>query len=77
MSDKKITGVVKDAALLANGCLYGTLVVDYLGRFDAGNWIRTSKVVKIKGELVYTLNSVYKVEGGIDLEANPSVYNLI
>lgn len=72
-----ISGIIKDARYLKNGCVFGTVVKDYKGRFEPGNWIRTSYVTKVEGDLVYTMNSIYQVRGGLEREEQYSFYDAI
>lgn len=72
-----IDGIIKNARHLKNGCVFGTVVKDYKGRFDPGNWIRTSLVQSVEGDLIYTRNSVYKFEGELVVEDKFSFYDAI
>lgn len=42
--------------------LRGRIWVDNKNRFDPGDIIRTSGVIYVQGQYVYTRNSLYKVE---------------
>jgi hypothetical protein len=77
MKTTDVDGVIKDATLLFNGCVFGIVVKDNKGRFDKGNWIRTSYVKEIVGDIVYTRNSSYKIIGTLKKEKNPSLYDAI
>lgn len=46
--------------------LTGTLVQDFKGRFEPGCNFRSSLVQKIEGQQVFTMNSVYCVEGELE-----------
>ena len=72
-----LTGIIRDATLLKNGCVFGYVVKDFRGRFETGNWIRTSRVLKREKDFVHTMNSVYKIEGELVIENVTSPYNLI
>ena len=61
----QVTAVLKEAEIIqrdgwrfARGRCYG----DTRGRFNDGDWIRTSDVVKIDGNTVTTRNSIYECE---------------
>ena len=43
--------------------IWGHVYDDYLCRFYDGQFIHTAKVEKIEGDLVYTVNNVYRLEG--------------
>ncbi len=64
-----ITGVIRSVKLIEVSELdmqfiYGTVECDRLGRWQPGNWMMSSPIVKIDTEklLVFTLNSIYKVD---------------
>ena len=44
--------------------IYGTVDIDYLGRFKLGCWVLSSAIKRIDTDnlLVYTQNSVYKID---------------
>lgn len=43
--------------------IWGHIYDDILNRFPDGHFIHTAKIVKIEGDLVFTKNSVYRLEG--------------
>ena len=67
-----ITGILEDAALVSfigiddAQLVCGTIVKDHARRWPSGYLIRTSKVVKVEGDIVTTLNSRYKIVGGLE-----------
>lgn len=60
-----ITGDLSDWVLLPDATIprfaYGNIANDADGRFCDGEHIRTSKIVKIEGDIVVTLNSAYRL----------------
>lgn len=46
--------------------IWGHIYDDVHNRFPNGHFIHTSSVKKIEGDIVYTRNSVYKLEGEED-----------
>lgn len=61
----KITGTIKSAKLFREErykYIGGYIYDDVRGRFKDGTYIFTSIVKKQEDDLVYTLNSVYKIE---------------
>lgn len=65
-------GIISDAMLLPNGCVYGTVVLDRKGRFNCGNWIRTSIVDEdtLFTDTIKTMNSTYTVENWVSIPTN-------
>jgi len=71
-----LTGIIREATLVTltdtpkelEGCriLCGTVSQDFQGRFKPGNWFYSSMVMTVEGDLVSTLNSVYRVEGDME-----------
>lgn len=67
-----ITGILEEAALVSftgiddAQIVSGMIVKDYARRWPSGYIIRTSKVVKIEGDIVTTLNSHYKIMGDLE-----------
>ena len=64
-----IDGVIADASLNHYGCVYGTVVVDYKGRFNPEDWIVTSVVQNTEEsqpEIIHTINSTYKIQNWKD-----------
>lgn len=51
-------GPVDNPTVMVNGRIYG----DTKGRFPDGKLVTTSGIVKEEGDLIYTKNSVYRVE---------------
>jgi hypothetical protein len=43
--------------------IWGHVYDDFLNRFPDGHFIHTARVEKIEGNLVYTVNNVYRLEG--------------
>ena len=43
-------------------CYVGEIYSDTRGRFPDGTLVTTSKVLKVEGGLLYTKNSIYKLE---------------
>jgi len=65
MPEPKITATLKNAHLITDGrrAVYvGEIYGDTHKRWADGTYIRTSQVKREEGDLVYTLNSVYKIE---------------
>ena len=61
----QITGVLRNAQpkyLTTGGYVVGNIYGDVRGRFPDGSLIHTSFVVRQEGDLIFTLNSVYRVE---------------
>lgn len=61
MSDIKVTATLKDAEEVY-GVYYGKIYGDTRGIFPDGVKVRTSRVKKVEGDLVYTQNSIYRLE---------------
>lgn len=67
-----ITGILEDAALVSFTSIddaqivCGTIVKDHARRWPSGYILRTSRVVKIEGDIVTTLNSHYKIMGDLE-----------
>lgn len=62
---EEITGILKNAVRCGSDnryCVVGNLYQDSKNRWWDGGEIITSQVVKEEGNVIYTLNSVYKVE---------------
>ena len=56
----------------------GTIVKDHARRWPSGYLIRTSKVLEIEGDIVTTLNSRYKIVGGLEEVTLPwQAYHLL
>ena len=41
-------------------CYWGQIYQDKLQRWADGRWVKTSRVLKEEGDLIYTVNSIYK-----------------
>jgi len=65
MSDVQITGTIKSAVratLFGKNCIIGFMHEDKRGRFVDGRLIHTSSILRVEGDIVFTKNSIYKVE---------------
>jgi len=49
---------------------WGHVYDDLTNRFPNGHFIHTARVEKVEGDLVYTANSIYKLDGD---EVGPSI----
>lgn len=68
VSTLPITAELTDCVRMRRGeraVIYGNIRGDKLGRFPDGMNIRTSLIVKEVGDIVVTLNSVYRVIGDV------------
>lgn len=62
---EEVTGIIKNAVRWGSDniyCVVGNLYQDSKNRWWDGVEIITSQVVKEEGNVIYTLNSIYKVE---------------
>lgn len=68
----EITGTISLASWKQQGTKYpylsGWISGDTKGRFPDGHFIFTSVVKKQEGDLIYTLNSVYRIESWLSDE---------
>ena len=65
MSEPEITATLKNALIYRIGkhsVLTGDIYGDVHKRWPDGSHIRTSLVDRVEGDLVYTRNSVYKID---------------
>ena len=58
---RKIENWVKTTHTMEQVTYSGNLFGDSKGRWYDGAMVRTSKVVKEEGDIIYTLNSIYKL----------------
>lgn len=64
----EITGTLKNVVRERHpigDVLWGNIYGDVKGRFPDGHFVRTSLVQHFDGDVVYTRNSTYKIEGTI------------
>ena len=58
-----IHGTIKNAVRDYLGCVSGSIYGDTKGRFQDGDFIRTSKIIKeLPNNIIRTRNSVYRCE---------------
>lgn len=60
-STKPFGGRLANYYMLPNGCYWGVLIHDELGRFPDMSPIRTSKTVKVSATEIETLNTRYEL----------------
>lgn len=76
-----ISGIIKNVCLVnftnvpaKHGLVsiaWGNVVEDFKGRFPSGSWMHTSLVQKIEGDMIHTQNSLYQVEGEMEVISLP------